>query len=83
MGLLFAWMNLLDLEGFEQTAGLFVLVPALFVVAATAWDVLRELYPPVVVKAPEAAAGPRGVLSQEQAARRILDLISHYSEREP
>lgn len=81
--MLFAWTSLFDFEGFEQTAGLFVLVPALFVVAATARDVYRELYPPVVVKTPEAAPGPRGVLSHGQAARHVSDLISHYSERDP
>jgi hypothetical protein len=81
--MLFAWTSLFDLEGFEQTAGLFVLVPALFVVAATARDVFRELHPPVAVEAPEAAPGPRGVLSHGQAARHVSDLISHYSERDP
>ncbi len=81
--MLFAWTSLLDFEGFEQTAGLFVLVPALFVVAATARDVYRGLHPPVVVEAPEAAPGPRGVLSHGQAARHVSDLISHYSERDP
>lgn len=81
MGLVFAWMNLVDLEGFEQMAGLFVLLPALFVVAATAWDVYRELYPPVVARTPEATRGPRGVMSQGQAAQHISDLISYFSGR--
>lgn len=75
---------LLAIGGYRPVAIIVAGVPALFVLGATAWEIYRAFWWPatVVIPPPPPQLGPEGVLSQDEAEKRLADLIAEFSERD-
>src|SRR5690606_24149520 len=76
---------LLSIGGYRPVAVILLGVPALFVIGATACRVGRELWGPAeapALRPPDPPLGPKGVLSQAEAAAQFNDLFTELWEQD-